>query len=496
MENTKNENKENSPSKMDYRYMELSGLPAEYFKKNRERYLSNLNLRVPNLNTNSVIVIKGGEEVPRYDTDNKYYHFFQESNFFYLTGVREPGLSAALDLSSGKLTLFYDQPPEVNQIWMKVVTKQEMSKQYGNVDVVNLKELNDFLAKRNMDIIYLLEGTNEYSGLTVESAQLNFQGDLAYLNSRIKHEEMIYEVLCDTRSVKADYEQELLQFIAKITNEAHCELMKNIKPGQYERDSENVFMNYLSENYYMRIWAYPCIGGGGCNSATLHYDINDKVIKDGDLFLADMGARFCNYTSDVTITIPVNGKFTQKQKEIYDIVLKANRAVIAMMKPGVTTYPQMDKLSKTTILEELQKLGLIKKDFSVDELYSNQIWKIFMPHGLGHFVGLDVHDVGSKVSYKKERILEAGNFITVEPGIYFIDFVLDKAFNDPEKSKYLNVDVLQTYKGFGGVRIEDDIFVTADGIINFQESLPRTTDEIEQFMSQNNLHLLKAKKDN
>jgi len=340
-----------------------------------------------------------------------------------------------------------------------------------------------------MELIYSLEGTNEYSSLSLMATALDFKGDLAYLNAKVKSESMIYEVLCDTRSVKTTNEKELLQFIGKITNDAHLEIMKNIQPGQYERDSENVFMNYLSENYYTRIWAYPCIGGGGCNSATLHYDINDKIVNDGDLFLADMGVRFCNYTSDVTITIPVNGKFSPEQKEIYDIVLKANRAVIAMMKPGVTTYPQMDKLSKTIILEELQKLGLIKSDFSVDELYASGIWKLFMPHGLGHFVGLDVHDPGSKVSYKTERILEEGNLITVEPGIYFIDFVLEKAFNDPEKSKYLNVDQLKTYKGFGGIRIEDDIFVTADGVINFQESLPRTTDEIEAFMKKENIHL-------
>ena len=215
------------------------------------------------------------------------------------------------------------------------------------------------------------------------------------------------------------------------------------------------------------------------------------MIQEGDLFLADMGIRFCNYTSDVTITIPANGKFTKKQKEIYDIVLKANREVMKIMKAGETTYPQMDKLSKIVILRELQSLGLIKSGFSVDELYDKKIWKIFMPHGLGHYVGLDVHDVGSKVSYKSERILEDGNLITVEPGIYFIDFVLEKAFNDPEQSKYLNVDLLRTYKGFGGVRIEDDVYVTADGVINFQDSLPRTTEEIEAFMSNYNPYLNK-----
>jgi Xaa-Pro dipeptidase len=469
----------------DYKTAELAGLPVKYFEKNRENYFSNLSKRIPNLNLNSVIVLKGGDEIPRYDTDINHYHFCQESNFYYLTGVREPGLYAILDLQTSNAILFYDEPPENNKIWMNVVSKDQMSEKY-KLEVVPKNDLNNFLQQRNMDIIYTLEGENEYTGTSVLTAGLEFKGDLSYLNSRIKHESMVYEVLCETRCIKTEFEKDLLIFIGKITNDAHMEIMKNIRPGLYERDLENVFVNYLSKNYYTRFWAYPCIGGCGNNAATLHYDINDKLIQDGDVFLADMGIRLCNYTSDVTITIPANGKFTKKQKEIYDIVLKSNREVIKIMKAGETTYPQMDKLSKMVILKELQALGLIKTEYSVDELYNKRIWKIFMPHGLGHYVGLDVHDVGSKVSYKSERILEEGNFITVEPGIYFIDFVLEKAFNDPEQSKYLNVELLKTYKGFGGVRIEDDVYVTADGVINFQDSLPRTTEEIESFMSKNN----------
>ncbi len=118
-----------------------------------------------------------------------------------------------------------------------------------------------------------------------------------------------------------------------------------------------------------------------------------------------------------------------------------------------------------------------------------------MPHGLGHFVGLDVHDVGFRnISYKSEQILVEGNFITVEPGIYFIDFVIENAIKDPNKNKYLNVEKLLSYKGFGGIRIEDDIFITQDGIINFQENLPRTTDEIETFMKEHNVYLNGSKK--
>jgi Xaa-Pro dipeptidase len=473
---------------IDYSKWELNGPDMDIFKNNRTRYINNLKLRVTNLSKNGVLVLKGGVDIHRYDTDVVYYHFFQESNFFYLTGVRDINFWAVIDVNTGALDLFFKEESQDYNIWMKVMSKQEVADKYKiNVENVHYNhELNGMLRARDPETIYILEGNNEYSDLPVYTADLNFEGEFGYLNDRVYHEALIYDVLCDTRSVKSPEEFGLLKFIADITNDAHKEIMKNIKPGMYERDPENIFNNYLSEKYYTRIWAYPCIGGCGHNSATLHYDKNDCVIKDGDFYLADMGIRFCNYTSDVTRTIPANGKFTKQQKEIYNIVLKANNAVIAIMKPVYTTYSMMDKTSRMVILEELQKLGLIKSGIPTDELFAAGVHKVFMPHGLGHLVGLDVHDVGSRVSYKSSRILEEGNFITVEPGVYFIEFVLENAFKNPNLNKYLNEQVIRTYMGLGGVRIEDDIYVTADGVINFQKDLPRTTEDIEAFMKKNN----------
>ena len=261
-------------------------------------------------------------------------------------------------------------------------------------------------------------------------------------------------------------------------------MMKSIKPGMYERDIENIFNNYSSEHYYTRLWGYPCIGGCGENSATLHYQDNNKLMKDGQLFLADMGMRFCNYVSDVTITIPVNGKFTKKQKEIYDLVLKSNRETMQLVKPGAN-FRDIDKKSKEVILEGLQLLGLIKPDFTVEELYKERMWYYFYSHALGHYVGIEVHDV-NKIEYETNtHLLKEGNVITVEPGIYFRDFLLQKAFNDPSKAKCLNEELIRTYFDFGGVRIEDDVLVTSDGFINWNKDLPRTTEEIEAAMKHN-----------
>ena len=465
-------------------YSEIKGLPPSFFEHNRTTYLRNLKIRFPQLKQNSIIVFQGGDLVPKYDSDTYYYYFDQESCFYYLTGVRDPGMKFILDVQSGDAFLFYQPEPEENRVWMTIPTKEEIENKY-NIKTYLMSELNDFIQRRNMETIYIMDGINPNSGTPCLSAELDFKGDLAYLNERISHDKNIYMVVCDTRQVKNEEERQLCKYIAKISNDAHLELMKSMKPGMYERDMENVFCQYLRNKYYTRFWAYNCICGSGPNSATLHYDVNNRKMKDGDLFLTDMGIRFLGYVSDITITIPVNGKFTQKQKEIYDIVLKANRDCIASMKPNITRIQDLNVLSKKIILQGLQDIGIIKAGMNIDEMYNAGLWRTFMPHSLGHLVGLDVHDVGRNVTYKSMGYLEDGTFITVEPGIYFIDFMMDKAETDLNLVKYLNVEKLEEYRGFGGVRIEDDVLVYEDHVESLQKDLPRTTEEIEQFMANN-----------
>ena len=147
----------------------------------------------------------------------------------------------------------------------------------------------------------------------------------------------------------------------------------------------------------------------------------------------------------------------------------------------------MDKLSKIIILEGLQEINILKKDFTAEEMYNNRLWYYFMPHSLGHLVGLDVHDVGLRsVSYKSLQIIDNGTFITVEPGIYFVDFLMDEVINTPNLCKYVNVDKLEEYRGFGGVRIEDDVMVHENSVESYQEDLPREVEEIEKIMKGEN----------
>jgi Xaa-Pro dipeptidase len=466
-------------------YDEITGLDPSFFKLNRDNYLKNLKMRFSHLNENSVIVFQGGRLAPKYDNDTNYYYFDQESNFYYLTGVREPNMHFVLDVQSGEGCLFYEKEPDENQVWMVVPTCEDIEKKYG-IKTLLKSNLEKFLQKRNMEVIYILDGTNENSDLPVYSAELNFVGDYAYLNKKINHDKYIYMVLCDTRRVKNEKEKKLLKYIADISNEAHMALMKYMKPGLNERDTENFFLQYLRDHNYTRFMAYGCICASGANAATLHYVLNNRDMQSGDIYLTDMGIRFLGYCSDISATFPVNGEFTDQQKAIYNIVLKANRGVIAAMKPGITKCAELDTLSKKIILEGLQEIKILKEGYTRDQLFDAGLAKIFMPHSIGHLLGLDVHDVGYKsITYKSNNVLENGMFITVEPGIYFVDFLMDEAEQSTELSKYINIEELEKYRGFGGVRIEDDVMIGEDSVESYQAILPRTVEEIEKYMKEN-----------
>ena len=466
-------------------YDEITGLDPSFFKLNRDNYLKNLKMRFSHLNENSVIVFQGGRLAPKYDNDTNYYYFDQESNFYYLTGVREPNMHFVLDVQSGEGCLFYEKEPDENKVWMVVPTCEDIEKKYG-IKTLLKSNLEKFLQKRNMEVIYILDGTNENSDLPVYSAELNFVGDYAYLNKKINHDKYIYMVLCDTRRVKNEKEKKLLKYIADISNEAHMALMKYMKPGLNERDTENFFLQYLRDHNYTRFMAYGCICASGANAATLHYVLNNRDMQSGDIYLTDMGIRFLGYCSDISATFPVNGEFTDQQKAIYNIVLKANRGVIAAMKPGITKCAELDTLSKKIILEGLQEIKILKEGYTRDQLFGAGLAKIFMPHSIGHLLGLDVHDVGYKsITYKSNNVLENGMFITVEPGIYFVDFLMDEAEQSTELSKYINIEELEKYRGFGGVRIEDDVMIGEDSVESYQAILPRTVEEIEKYMKEN-----------
>ena len=484
-----------------YERVELDRLPTAFFLNNRQNFIKNLKEHLVNLPENSYLFLKGGEELPRYDNDDPYMYFIQESNFYYLTGVLEPGYYALINLTDATFSLFIPEPTVTEKIFTHWETLEQIAEKY-KCQTFDLVKLPIEVNRLNPNKLYVLNGTNTDSGNKVTTCDYVFPIPYEKLNEIIDHDELIYEILADSRTRKSKEEIDLMKYINQVTVEGHKVTMQKIaqnfgKQSLLERDVENYFVSYVRNKLYCRNHPYEQICGCGPNGATLHYIVNDQELKGGQLILMDMGTMAGGYVSDVTSTIPVNGKFSDKQKEIYNIVLDANLEVKKNAKPGVS-WTDMHLLAEKTIINGLQKLQLLSQDYSVEEMVNNRVGYYFMPHGLGHLMGLETHDVGGYLSFtpkrskekgldclRTARYLEPNMILSDEPGIYFIPYLLEKGFNDEKVSKYFNVNKIKEYYDFGGVRIEDDILITEDGCVNLTEGLPRTTDDIEEAMKVN-----------
>lgn len=280
---------------------------------------------------------------------------------------------------------------------------------------------------------------------------------------------------------------------------AHKAVMRKIRPGMKEYQLEAIFQHHSYYHGGCRHQAYTNICGSGCNAAVLHYGHagapNARTVGDGDICLFDMGAEYYCYTSDITCSFPANGKFTEDQKAIYNAVLSASRAVMAAVRPGVS-WVEMHRVSYRAMLEKLKEANIVQGD--IDEMMKVTLGAVFQPHGLGHLLGLDVHDVGGYLegnpgrpqeagfrSLRTARILEENMVLTIEPGCYFIDHLLDQALANPEQARFLVPEAIARFRGFGGVRIEDDIVITANGMEDLTGgSIPRTVEAIEQHMAE------------
>jgi Xaa-Pro aminopeptidase len=254
-----------------------------------------------------------------------------------------------------------------------------------------------------------------------------------------------------------------MQASADIAAEAHCEAMKAVRPGMQEYQIEA-----LIEQTFRRHGAsgpaYTSIVGGGANATVLHYINNDGELRDGDLLLLDAGAEYKGYASDITRTFPINGRYTKAQRYIYDLVLKAQMSCVEMVRPGVT-HDQLKQHSIEVLTEGMVELGLLEG--KTEELIKEKKYEKFYMHGLGHMLGIDVHDVGRYYYGTESRALEPGVVMTVEPGIY----IAPDAKDVPEK--YLGI----------GVRIEDDVLCTNNGPRVLTTKVPKHAEEIEALMS-------------
>ncbi|KAG8431960.1 hypothetical protein GDO86_018904 [Hymenochirus boettgeri] len=382
--------------------------------------------------------------------------------------------------------LFIPKHPDFYAVWMGKIHPPEHFRGKYSVHEVHYKcEVARILGAKAPSVLLTLRGVNTDSGSVCREA--SFEG--------IKQNGVCHALLYYSRVFKTDMELEVLRYTNRVSSEAHKEVMKAAKLDE-RIELESIFLHYCYAQGGMRHTSYTCICGSGENSSVLHYGHegapNDKTLSDGDMCLFDMGGEYYCYSSDITCSFPANGKFTADQRAIYDAVLKSSRAVMGAVKPGVA-WPDMHRLTDRIHLEELAKIGILKG--SVDDMIKAHLGAVFMPHGLGHFLGIDVHDVGGYPegvdridlpglkSLRTARTLQERMVLTIEPGIYFIDFLLDQALADPAQSCFINSDVLQRFRGFGGVRIEDDIAVTAGGM-ELLTCVPRGVEEIESFMAE------------
>ncbi|MFL6231333.1 MAG: M24 family metallopeptidase, partial [Pyrinomonadaceae bacterium] len=270
-------------------------------------------------------------------------------------------------------------------------------------------------------------------------------------------------ILGEMRLVKSAEEIELMQRAADIAAEAHVEAMKAVRPGMMEYEIE-ALIEYHFRRSGAAAPAYGSIVGGGANATVLHYVTNESELRDGDLLLVDAGAEFRGYASDITRTFPVSGRFSPAQRDIYEAVLAAQVACVEMVKPGVT-MEDLNNHAIRMLTESMVRLGLLSGE--VEKLIEEKTYRRFFMHGIGHFLGLDVHDAGRYQLEGKSRPLAPGTVITVEPGLY----ISEDAENVPDQ-----------YRGIG-IRIEDDVLVTAEGYRVLTTKVPKTVEEIERLMA-------------
>ncbi|MEJ6476648.1 Xaa-Pro aminopeptidase [Pseudoalteromonas piscicida] len=418
------------------------------------------------LDNNSVAIVPAAVELTRSrDTE---FPFRQDSDFFYLTGFKEPDAVLVLTKDrdgNAQSTLFCRNKDKVAEIWHGRRMGYEQAKVQLELDqTFALSELDDELLNLVNGRKVLFYGQGTYDAFDDKVWQL-----LNTLRGAPKKGYRAPEIIKDIRPLvhemrlfKSDAEVALMREAGKISAQAHVRAMQFAKPGATEYQLEAEIHHHYAMNG-ARHPAYGTIVGGGINATILHYTDNCDVLKDGDLVLIDSGCELEGYAADITRTFPVNGKFSEAQSKIYNLVLAAQQAAFEAVKPG-STLVKANQAAMKVLTQGLVDLGILAGD--VDELVAAQACKAFYMHGLGHWLGLDVHDVGEYKLDEADRPFEPGMVLTIEPGLYF-----DEEAQVPDE-----------YKGIG-IRIEDDLLITESGFENLTVQVPKTIAEIEALMN-------------
>jgi Xaa-Pro dipeptidase len=435
----------------------------------------------------------GNSEAPMNYPDNTY-HFRQDSDFLYFFGLDLPGLIGLMDFDSGKDKLFGNDYDMDDIIWMgpQPVVK-DLAWKCGISDSAPVEKLEDFVKdalSKNRKIHFL----PPYRGETKMTLAKLLKENPCQMKTHASVD--LIKAVISMRSIKEKVEIDEIEKAVDIAYDMHVTAMKMCKQGVKEQD------------IFGTIEGIALAKGGGTsfpiilsiNGQTLHNHSHGNVLMKGKMMVTDAGAEtILHYASDITRTTPVGGKFSQKQKEIYEIVLKANTEAIKATKPGISNR-DLHFMACKIITTEMKNLGLMKGD--VDEAVAAGAHALFMPHGLGHMMGLDVHDmealgenfIGYNDEVKRSEQFgtaflrfalpyKPGHVFTVEPGCYFIPELIEKWKTEGKFKEFINYNKIEGYMSIGGIRIEDNVLITEKGHKLLGKPIPKTVNEVESVCS-------------
>lgn len=427
--------------------MKYLPLNPEIFVQNRQRF-------VRQMQKNSIAIFVSNDEVP--SNGDAIYAFKQNSDLFWLSGVTQEDSMVILfpDNPDPKYreVLVLVRPNELKEKWdgkrLRVKEAQEMS---GIKTIVWLDSLDGLLQPwiHLADNIYLDSNENDRKASLVRSRDYRFIDEMKSrypLHSYLRAAKIMKEL----RAIKTSHEVEVLQKAIDITDSTFRRLLKFIKPGvmEYEIEAE-IFHSFLSQRATGP--AYGSIIASGDRARTLHYVSNSEECKDGEMLLMDFGAEYGGYCADLTRTVPVNGKFTRRQKTVYNACLAIHNYCKSILKPGITIVDYTDKVGEEAT-QQFLKIGLIRKSDVKNEDPENRAYRKYLYHGISHHLGVDVHDLGTKTDP-----IKAGMVFTIEPGIYIEEEQM-------------------------GIRIENNFWITRNGNVDLMKNIPITVEEIESLM--------------
>jgi len=442
---------------------------------------------------NGILFFPGNNESPMNYKSNTY-HFRQDSTFLYYFGLDYPGFNAICDVDEGTDIIFADDLTIDDIIWMGDQPSVAERAAKAGITVTKpssaLKEYVALCIKKGRKIHILPPYRDEHNLL------LSYLLDTT-INKVSNHISVPFaKAVISMREIKDEHEIYQIDHAVDTAYKMHTTVMKMAQPGTWEREIAGIIEGIaLSHGGPV---AFPVILS--MDGQILHNHHHGNLLKEGHLLVTDAGCEsILHYASDITRTIPVGGKFTQKQKEIYEIVLNANIKTIETIKPGITNR-DLHLYATEIITDGLKQLGLMKGD--TREAIHAGAHALFFPHGIGHMLGLDVHDMenlGEKyVGYDDNvqrsdqfglaylrfaKMLKPGFVFTIEPGIYFIPALIELWKKDKKYEEFINYSKLETYLDFGGIRIEDDVLVTYSGYRVLGKPIPKKINDIENFMN-------------